>query len=48
MRTTNEPLRPQAMLEFFGHPGRHTSTAAQVGLQAMDWSACSSWTTCTS
>ncbi|WP_247748833.1 TniB family NTP-binding protein [Streptomyces sp. 4R-3d] len=26
----------RAMLEFFGHPGRHTSTAAQLGLQALD------------
>ncbi|MGW5249172.1 TniB family NTP-binding protein [Streptomyces sp. NPDC004129] len=25
----------RAMLEFFGHPGRHTSTAAQLGLQAL-------------
>ncbi|MER6205974.1 TniB family NTP-binding protein [Streptomyces sp. NPDC001642] len=26
----------RAMLEFFGHPGRHTSTAAELGLQALD------------
>ncbi|MEH0655043.1 TniB family NTP-binding protein [Streptomyces scabiei] len=26
----------RAMLEFFGHPGRQTSTAAQLGLQALD------------
>ncbi|GAA2254596.1 TniB family NTP-binding protein [Streptomyces sp. NPDC020875] len=26
----------RAMLEFFGHPGRVTSTAAQLGLQALD------------
>ncbi|WDV52970.1 AAA family ATPase [Streptomyces coeruleorubidus] len=26
----------RAMLEFFGHPGRRTSTAAQFGLQALD------------
>ncbi|MDQ1041973.1 TniB family NTP-binding protein [Streptomyces sp. V4I2] len=26
----------RAMLEFFGHPGRATSTAAQLGLQALD------------
>ncbi|MBZ6136073.1 TniB family NTP-binding protein [Streptomyces olivaceus] len=26
----------RAILEFFGHPGRQTSTAAQLGLQALD------------
>ncbi|WP_405928038.1 TniB family NTP-binding protein [Streptomyces griseus] len=26
----------RAMLEFFGHPGRQTSTATQLGLQALD------------
>ncbi|MFD4880263.1 AAA family ATPase [Streptomyces sp. NPDC058420] len=26
----------RAMLEFFGHPGRQNSTAAQLGLQALD------------
>ncbi|MGX5207145.1 TniB family NTP-binding protein [Streptomyces violaceus] len=26
----------RAMLEFFSHPGRQTSTAAQLGLQALD------------
>ncbi|MFE6398109.1 TniB family NTP-binding protein [Streptomyces alboflavus] len=26
----------RAMLEFFGHPGRQISTAAQLGLQALD------------
>ncbi|MEV5981425.1 TniB family NTP-binding protein [Streptomyces sp. NPDC052114] len=26
----------RSMLEFFGHPGRHTSTAAQLGMQALD------------